>query len=93
MSVQQELLDLAEALRDSNHDLTPASLNIQYAVRCMDTLARVNSDRWINHFNAALTGLCAGNTKYSAENVVKIVDAAMNIADLAVTRKSLLPLP
>ncbi len=57
--IVQELYELAETLRDSNGLLTSGALLIQQAARIIETQPRIESERFLAHYNAALTGLLA----------------------------------
>jgi hypothetical protein len=79
-SIQQRLIDLSEKLRGEDGHLTQESLDCQNASTLYGYVSRIKSDRWISHFNAALTGLLTSLNDYSYDEIIR---GATRIADMA----------
>jgi hypothetical protein len=71
MDIIQKLLDLSEKLRDQNHMLTADSLLIRQAAQIIETQPKLQSARFIAHYNAVLPAVYAANSDWTRDMYVR----------------------
>lgn len=84
MDIVQQLENLAQSLRDEFGCLSPASLLIQQVAQMIATQPRLESERFLAHYNAALTGILSGvRHPIDANDIVQCISGAKRFACLS----------